>query len=112
MNRSRAKTMRHAPVGTETVFWPHIRNRKLGGFKFKRQQLIGPYIVDYVCSEKKVIVELDGELHRSRMGYDAARDRYLEDNGYRVLRFENGEVVEYLSTVLEAVLAALSAPSP
>jgi very-short-patch-repair endonuclease len=111
VNRSRAKTMRHAPVGTEKQFWPHIRNRKLGGFKFKRQHLIGPHIVDYVCLEEKPIVELDGTSHQARLAHDAARNRYLQDQDYRVLRFENGEVVEYLSTILEAILTALTAPS-
>ena len=112
LDRATAQLMRRAPAATEKLFWPYLRNRKLGGFKFKRQYLIGPYVVDYVCVEKKVVVELDGTPHDSRISYDAARDRYLEDRGYRVLRFENGEVVEYLSTVLDAILAALTAPSP
>jgi very-short-patch-repair endonuclease len=104
--------MRREPVATEELFWNRIRNRKLGGFKFKRQFPIDPYIVDFVCLEKKLIVELDGSLHDDQIAYDEGRDRYLESNGYRVMRFENGEVVEYLSTVLEAILQALKTPSP
>jgi len=65
-NRSRAKSMRHDPVYVERFFWTHIRDRKLGGWKFKRQVLIGPYIADYVCAQKKVVVELDGGVHRLR----------------------------------------------
>jgi very-short-patch-repair endonuclease len=104
--------MRHAPVATEKLFWSMIRDRKLEGFKFKRQFLIDPYIVDYICLEKKLIVELDGDLHGERIGYDEARDAFLRGKGYRVLRFMNGEVSEDLGRVLETILQALKAPSP
>jgi len=89
-----------------------IRDRQLEGFKFKRQFLIDPYIVDYVCLEKRVIVELDGDLHDQKIEYDEARDALLRRKGYRVLRFMNGEVVEDLGHVLQTILQALKAPSP
>jgi 5-methyltetrahydrofolate--homocysteine methyltransferase len=91
LNRSRAKEMRHDPVSFEKMMWAELRNRKLGGFKFKRQVLIGSYIADFVCLDRKLIVEMDGPFHAERRGYDAARDRYLESQGYKVLRFTNDE---------------------
>jgi very-short-patch-repair endonuclease len=104
--------MRHTPVATEKLFWSRIRDRKLGGFKFKRQFLIDPYIVDYVCLEKNLIVELDGDLHDNTIDYDETRDAFLRRKGYRVLRFMNGEVTEDIGRVLETLLQALKAPSP
>jgi very-short-patch-repair endonuclease len=104
--------MRHTPVATEKLFWSRIRDRKLGGFKFKRQFLIDPFIVDYVCLEKMLIVELDGDLHDNTIDYDEARDAFLRRKGYRVLRFMNGEVTEDIGRVLETILQALKAPSP
>ena len=104
--------MRHTPVATEKLFWSMIRDRKLEGFKFKRQFLIDPYIVDYACLEKRLIVELDGDLHGDQIGYDEARDAFLRRRGYRILRFMNGEVAEDLGRVLETILQALKAPSP
>ncbi len=80
--------MRHDPVPLEKLFWSEVRNRKLGGHKFKRQHLIGNYIVDFACLEKKVVVvELDGSFHAERVDYDVRRDAYLKQNGYDVLRF-------------------------
>jgi len=113
-NRERAKSMRHEPVNTEKLFWFEVRSRKLGGFKFKRQVLIGKYIADFVCSEEKLIVELDGPLHADRMRYDAIRDKALLERGYRVLRFTNNEVGDDFAGVLVTILEALrgGAPSP
>jgi very-short-patch-repair endonuclease len=113
LNRSRAREMRHAPATTEKLFWNEVRDRKLGGFKFRRQVLIGPYIADYVCVEKKLIVELDGKLHEERGGYDAARDAYLRKRGYRVIRFRNEDFGDDMFGTLEYIRRELeSAPSP
>ncbi len=113
LNRSRAREMRHAPAVTEKHFWNEVRDRKLGGFKFRRQYLIGPYIADYVCVEKKLIVELDGILHADRLGYDATRDAFLQSEGYRVIRFKNEDLLEDLSGALEYIRRELcAAPSP
>jgi len=68
--------------------------------------------VDYICLEKKLIVELDGDLHGEQIGYDEARDALLRRKGYRVLRFMNGEVVEDFGRVLQTILQTLKAPSP
>lgn len=106
--------MRAKPVAMEKLFWSKVRDRQLGGYKFRRQVPIGPYIADFVCAERKVIVELDGPLHADRAGYDKARDQLLERQGYRVLRFSNDYTAEDLGTLLLTVLDTLErvAPSP
>lgn len=113
LNRSRARSMRHDPVYVERLFWSHIRDRKLGVWKFRRQVLIGPYIADYVCAQKKVIVELDGGVHELRRERDRKRDAYLRNRGYIVLRFENSEVLRDVPGVLAKILQVVeTAPSP
>lgn len=111
-NRVRAREMRSAPVNAEKLFWSEVRSRRLGGFKFKRQFLIGPYIADFVCPEKMLVVELDGPFHDDRAAYDADRDEFLRARGYRVMRFKNEQMAEDLSAVLASVLHALETPSP
>jgi very-short-patch-repair endonuclease len=103
LNRSRAKDMRHEPVQFEKLMWSELRNRKLGGYKFKRQVLIGRYIADFACLERKLIVELDGPHHAERLTYDAARDRYLKSQGYKVLRFTNDEAGWDFATTLHII---------
>jgi very-short-patch-repair endonuclease len=107
INRSRARQMRSKPAALEKCFWSELRNRKLGGYKFKRQFLIGNYIVDFVCVEQKLVVELDGPFHAQSVEYDEARDVYLRDAGYRVMRFSNvdasGDIAVVLATVLQAL---------
>jgi very-short-patch-repair endonuclease len=113
LNRSRAREMRHAPAVTEKHFWNEVRDRKLDGHKFRRQYLIGPYIADYVCVEKKLIVELDGVLHQDRAGYDNARDEFLRRQGYRVIRFKNEDFADDMYGTLEYILRELGdTPSP
>jgi very-short-patch-repair endonuclease len=112
LNRDRAKDMRHDPVLTEKLFWTHLRNRQLGGFKFRRQVPIGPYIADFVCAERMLIIELDGRLHQGRKDYDAQRDEYLIRLGYRVWRFSNAEASADLPTILQSILHLLRTPSP
>ena len=113
LNRSRAREMRHAPAVTEKHFWEEVRDRKLGGFKFRRQYLIGPYIADYVCVEMKLVVELDGVLHKDRVDYDSRRDAFLEQEGYRVIRFRNEDLLDDMSSTLEYIRHELgAAPSP
>jgi very-short-patch-repair endonuclease len=99
--------MRHEPVTAKRMFWRYIRDRRLGGFKFRRQHPTGPYIVDHVCLEKKVVVELDGSIHENQVEYDVARDRKLESQGYRVLRFDNYDVSENIGYVFSTILMSL-----
>ena len=112
-NRGFARPMRHVPNEPERKFWQRVRNRQLGGHKFKRQVLIGSYIVDYVCIERKFIVELDGEQHSKQKAYDKKRDAFLQEEGYRVVRILNIDLQENRDGVLDRLLQMLDAsPSP
>ena len=89
----------------ERTMWFALRNRRLGGFKFKRQWTIGSYVVDFCCIERCLIVEIDGGQHSPEA--DAERSRALEGAGYRVVRFWNNEVQDNLEGVLTSLLAEL-----
>jgi very-short-patch-repair endonuclease len=104
--------MRHSPVSTEDLFWSFVRNRQLGGHKFKRQVLIDPYIADFVCAKGKLIVELDGPRHAVRKDYDVARNAFLRAQGYDVLRFTNEDFAGDITLVLKTIEHALATPSP
>jgi very-short-patch-repair endonuclease len=97
-----AKRMRRAPTVQEARLWDELRGRKLGGFKFRRQAPIGPYVADFVCLERRLIVEADGPFHFD----DGERDIWLRANGYRVLRFSNQQIAAGLDDVLTAILTA------
>ncbi|MCG6980029.1 MAG: endonuclease domain-containing protein [Deltaproteobacteria bacterium] len=86
----------------------------MGGWKFRRQHPIRPFIVDFVCVERRIVIEVDGGQHASTIQADTSRSRYLRDKGYRILRFWNNQVLEESESVLDMILAALNnnAPSP
>jgi very-short-patch-repair endonuclease len=84
----------------------------LSGFKFRRQHRIGPYFADFACTEVGLVIEVDGSQHLDRLEYDAVRMRYLQSQGYRVLRFWNDEVSLRMDDVLDEILRALRAPHP
>jgi very-short-patch-repair endonuclease len=107
--RKRARELRANETTAEDKLWQRLRNRRLGGFKFVRQLDIGPYYADFACREAKLIVEVDGATHSTdeELAYDARRTRFLEAQGYRVLRFYNVSVYENLDGVAETILAAL-----
>ncbi len=108
--RAHARGMRHIPTDAEKKFWWQVRDRRLGGYKFKRQYPIGNYIADFVCLECHLIVELDGGQHAERADYDAARTKSLSDAGYRVMRFWNDEILTNMDGVIDGVLVALREP--
>jgi very-short-patch-repair endonuclease len=112
VNRTRAREMRRKPVAMEKLFWSVVRNRQLGGHKFKRQVLIGPYIVDFVCTEKMLIVELDGRLHDKRVDYDRIREGSLAAQGYRVIRIKNDDIASAFAAMLAMIKHELDTPSP
>jgi very-short-patch-repair endonuclease len=102
--------MRRAMTPAEMRLWLRLRNRQLGGARFRRQAPIGPYIVDFFCPEKRLIVEVDGEQHGfdANMLRDAERTRWLEARGHRVLRFANSDVANDLDAVYAVILSAVS----
>jgi very-short-patch-repair endonuclease len=108
--RSRARAMRGAPTDSELGLWRLARDRRLSGFKFRRQVPVGPYIVDFLCVGAKLIVEADGSQHADSLR-DKARDAYLESQGWKVFRFWNNEVLQNREGVLETIFAHASRPS-
>ena len=96
----------------EKLLWQHLRNRQLGEYKFRLQRPIGPYIVDFVCLEKKLVIEVDGGQHAGEMELDSKRSDYLKEKGYRVMRFWNNEVLKETESVLTVILSSLDGTSP
>ena len=94
----------------ERVLWAKLRRRQMFGLKFRRQQPMGDYIVDFVCLEKKLVVEVDGGQHAEQSDYDARRSRWLEEQGFEVMRFWNHQVLTETEAVVQAVANALSPP--
>ena len=108
-----AKSLRTNQTEAEQYLWYHLRACRFMDLKFKRQKPIGRYIVDFVCVEQQLIVELDGGQHAEQLEYDQRRDAWLRGQGYTVLRFWNNEVMQQLEGVLEKIRLTLSAePSP
>jgi very-short-patch-repair endonuclease len=108
--RPLARQMRHMPTEAEGRLWGAVRRGALG-MKFRRQHAIDRYIVDFLCAEAGLIVEVDGAAHLNQADYDAARDQHLRACGYRILRFKNEEVLERLDEVVAAIRAALQPPT-
>ena len=102
-----ARNLRKALTPAETHLWYHLRRRQLARFRFRKQHPIGPYVADFACVERKLIVELDGSQHLDS-AHDETRDAYLRGEGFRVLRFWNDDALLRTDEVLTVVLAALS----
>ena len=88
----------------EQKLWHHLRGKRLNGIKFRRQQTIGGYIVDFVSMEHRLIIELDGGQHSEQIEYDEQRTAFLNAQGYWVLRFWNNEVLQQTEAVLEKII--------
>jgi very-short-patch-repair endonuclease len=108
---ARARRLREAATDAEAAMWYRLRSRRLNGFKFVRQEPIGPYTVDLICRELRLIIEVDGGQHADNRR-DAVRDKWLVDHNYRVLRFWNNDVLGNMAGVLETIAAALAEPPP
>ncbi|HJR74301.1 MAG TPA: endonuclease domain-containing protein [Luteimonas sp.] len=103
-----AKRMRIGQTDAEAKLWLHLRGKRFSGFKFKRQQPIGPFIVDFVCLRCRVVVEADGGQHTDAAAYDQSRTNWLEEQGFRVLRFWNNDILQRTNDVLDSILNALN----
>ncbi len=103
----RAKALRRQPTNAEQRLWAALRARQFANAKFRRQAPVGPYIVDFICTSAHLAIEVDGGQHASATEYDSERARYLEEQGFRVIRFWNNEVLENLDGVLARIQAAL-----
>ena len=107
MTTPTARELRKNPTTAERALWRHLRLRQVEGQKFRRQQPFGQYIVDFVCFEAKVIVEVDGAQHANQATYDSQRTEWLEGQGFRVLRFWNNQVLAEVEAVKESILEAV-----
>ena len=105
-----AKQLRKNSTDAERALWRMLRFRQLGGYKFRRQQPLGSFIVDFVCLEARLVVELDGGQHNEAQGlaHDRQRSDWLKQAGFRVMRFWNHEVLNQLDAVCEAIARGLN----
>jgi very-short-patch-repair endonuclease len=105
--RSHARHMRKTMTRAEVIPWVRLRNRNLGGYRFNRQVAIGPFIVDFLCRARKLIVEVDGTLHEDTKHYDARRTAFLVSKGYHMTHFWNEDVYGDVDDVLQRILERL-----
>jgi very-short-patch-repair endonuclease len=107
--KRQAIELRHELTPAEHKLWARLRNDQLNGVNFRRQHAIGPYIADFCSVKAKLILELDGSQHLEQEEYDAERTKYLETQGYKVIRFWNNEVLNNLDGVILAIIQAMEA---
>ncbi|CCD90834.1 conserved hypothetical protein [Bradyrhizobium sp. ORS 375] len=112
--RRTAKRLREKATGAEDILWRHLRRLEIEGTHFRRQVVIGPYIADFACLTRRLIIEVDGSQHGedANIQRDEARTRWLNSEGYRVLRFWNNDVMTRTEAVLEAIHTVLAATPP
>ncbi|MCO4091772.1 MAG: DUF559 domain-containing protein [Sphingorhabdus sp.] len=111
----RARDLRKQGAPAEIKLWQRLSKRQLDGFKFSRQIPIGPYFADFVCRSARLVVEIDGPSHDVQVEYDCDRTEWIEGQGYRLIGFTNGDVMQNLEGVLVMigqVLAEMSLPTP
>ena len=108
---SRARGMRHQPTDAEKQLWKMLRNRQLGGFKFRRQLVIGNYIADFACLKQRLIIEADGGQHGESRA-DETRDAWFRAQGFSIVRFWNTDILENPEGVLEMILRHVDTASP
>jgi len=106
--KERARSLRKRQTDAERLLWSRLRSRQLARFKFRRQQVMGVYIVDFISLEAMLIIELDGGQHGAQIDYDAKRSSYLNSLGFKVLRFWNNDVLQNTYSVLEFIRLELS----
>ena len=110
--RDRARAMRRDDTHAEARLWAVLRDRRLGGWRWKRQVPLKPYIVDFLCPEARLIVEADGGQHSEDLAYDARRTRHLVTLGYRVIRIWNSEILTNRDGVCITILDACGGECP
>lgn len=109
---ARARSLRSNMTDVERRLWMALKGKQIAGCRFRRQHPIGAYVADFACIEKMLVIELDGSQHQNQEAYDEDRSRYLNQQGWQVVRFWNNEVLENLDGVLEAILEKLESTAP
>ncbi|HVW66480.1 MAG TPA: endonuclease domain-containing protein [Candidatus Peribacteraceae bacterium] len=102
-----SRLLRKNMTAAETLLWKRLRNRLCKGMKFRRQVPLLWFIVDFICMEQRLIIEIDGAVHEQQKAYDAEREQELEKLGYRILRFSNDEVLHHEDDVMMKIIKAL-----
>jgi len=105
-----ARQMRHEPTPAEQTLRQRVRNRKIAGAKFRRQHAIDRFIVDFICLDARLVIEVDGSIHDYTPEEDAIRQEFLEANNLRVVRFTNDQITSEIDSVVEAIHDAITAP--
>ena len=103
--QQRARELRQEMTPAEELLWGRLRRKQLNGLKFRRQHPLGPFIADFYCAKYRLVVEIDGDVHKGQREYDIVRTEWFEAHGYRVIRFRNDDVIKDIETVLTAILA-------
>jgi very-short-patch-repair endonuclease len=110
--KENAKKLRINLTEPERILWSFLKNKGINNVKFRRQVPIGKYIVDFLCYEKDLIIEIDGSQHaEAQKEYDLKRDKYLSNRGYKVTRFWNNDITENLEGVVNRIIELVS-PAP
>ncbi|MBI3570200.1 MAG: endonuclease domain-containing protein [Gammaproteobacteria bacterium] len=113
VNTRRARTLRNSLTDTERCLWSRLKRQQINGYKFRRQFPLGPYIVDFVSLEARLVIEVDGGQHAKQTKKDELRDKWLVSQDFRVLRFWNNDVLRETDAVIETIVQALrSTPTP
>jgi very-short-patch-repair endonuclease len=106
--KARSRALRKKMTDAEHILWYYLRNRQFKKYKFRRQYVLEPYIVDFICTSKMLIIELDGGQHCDNKSYDMERTHFLTAKGYEVVRFWNHDVLVNIEDVLDAILNSLT----
>ncbi len=110
--KAKARELRDQSTEAETLLWQQLRGRRFQGFKFRRQRALGPYILDFICLEAGLVIEIDGGQHSEQQAYDGQRTALIESQGLTVIRFWNHEVMNQTPAVLEKIWQALQTLTP
>jgi very-short-patch-repair endonuclease len=105
-----ARQLRQKLTPAEAYLWEALRNKQLGGLRFRCQHPVGRFILDFYCPACKLVIEVDGGIHETQLDYDEARTQHLQQYGYRVLRFTNDEVMSDRDRVLQIILTTAQTP--
>ncbi|MAT45224.1 MAG: restriction endonuclease [Anaerolineaceae bacterium] len=98
-----ARRLRKQATPAEKILWHRLWNKQLNGLKFRRQHPIGKYVVDFYCADLRLIIEVDGEIHKNQYDQDQFREEWLKANGYFVIRFTNQQVINEIESVLSQI---------
>ncbi len=105
--KQRSRDLRKNLTDAEQKLWQKLRNKQIYGNKFRRQFVLGNYIVDFICLDKRLIIEVDGGQHMENVSYDSQRDEWLKNQNFKVLRFWNNQVLGEINSVLDVIVKKL-----